>query len=115
MTELARGYYPHWADSIAIPMIQLQSMLLALFLPYMAIGLFFVVGARLPVPIFSTIHGRPIISAFWTAATALTLLPIGLVLIGTILEGPTAMVPLFWLTVWLTLCARAAALSRHRQ
>lgn len=114
MTELARGYYPHWADSIAIPMIQFQSILLWLFLPYMGIWLFFVVGARLPASVFSTVPGRPLLNAFWTGATALLLVPIGLVLIGAILEGPIVTVPFLWLTLWLTLCARAAALTRHR-
>jgi hypothetical protein len=114
MTELTRGYYPHWADSIAIPMLQLQSTVFGLFLPYMGIWLFFVVGARLPVSIFSTIPGRPLLNAFWTAATALLLLLTGLVLVGAILEGAILIVPFLWLTLWLTLCARAAALTRHR-
>lgn len=112
--ELTRGYYPHWADSIAIPMSQSQSVLLKLFLPYMAIWLIFVIGARLPTSVFSTIPGRPLVNAFWTGAAALLLVPIGLVLIGAILEGPILMVPFLWLTLWLALCARAAALSRHR-
>jgi len=114
MTELMRGYYPHWADSIAIPMFHFQSILLRLFLPYMAIWLLFIVGARLPVALFSTVPGRPLVNAFWSGATALLLMPIGLVLIGAILEGPILMVPFLWLTLWLMLCARAAALTRHR-
>jgi len=40
--------------------------------------------------------------------------PVGLVLVGAILEGPIVMVPFLWLTLWLILCARAAALTRHR-
>jgi hypothetical protein len=114
ITKLTRGYYPHWADSIAIPTMQFQGILLVLSLPYMAIWLFFIVGARLPVAVFSTVPSRPLVNAFWSGAAALLLVPIGLVLIGAILEGPIVMVPFLWLTVWLTLCARAAALTRHR-
>ena len=115
VTELTRGYYPHWADSITIPMLQFRSTLLKLFLPYMALWVFFVVGARLPVAIFSTVPGRPLVNALWSSAAGLLLLPIGLVLIGAILGGPIVMVPFLWLTLWLTLCARAAALTRHRR
>jgi hypothetical protein len=114
ITELTRDYYPHWADSIAIPIYQFRSILLRMFLPYMAIWLFFIVGARLPVVVFSTIPGRPLTNTFWTVASALLLVPIGLVLIGAILEGPIVQVPFLWLTLWLVLCARAAALSRHQ-
>lgn len=114
LTEFARGYYPHWADSVAIPMLQFRSTLLALFLPYMAIWLFLVVGARLPVVVFSTVPGRPLTNTFWSTAIALLLVPIGLALIGAVLEGPIVMVPFLWLTLWLALCARAAALTRHR-
>ena len=115
IAELTRRYHPPWADTIAIPMMHFRTILLRLFFPYMAVWLVFVVGARLPVPVFSTIPGRPLVNAFWTGATALLLVPVGLVLIGAILEGPTLMVPFLWLTLWLTLCARAAALSRHRR
>jgi hypothetical protein len=114
MTEAMRGHYPHWADSIAIPIFETEEMVLRLFLPYIGIWLIFVVGARLPVSIFSSVPGRPLVNAFWTGATALLLLPIGLCLIGAILTGPIVMVPFFWLTLWLILCARAAALTRHR-
>ncbi len=114
LIELMRGYYPPWADSIAIPIYQFRSILLRMFLPYMAIWLFFVVGARLPVVVFSTIPGRPFANTFWTVASALLLVPLALVLIGAILEGPIVMVPFLWLTLWLVLCARAAALSRHQ-
>jgi hypothetical protein len=114
LIELMRGYYPPWADSIAIPIYQFRSILLRMFLPYMAIWLFFVVGARLPVVVFSAIPGRPFANTFWTVASALLLVPVGLVLIGAILEGPIVMVPFLWLTLWLILCARAAALSRHQ-
>jgi hypothetical protein len=114
ITEMTRGYYPHWADTIAIPMIESESILLGLFLPYMAIWLAFVVGARLPVSLFSTVPGRPLVNVFWTGASALLMVPIVLVLIGAVLEGPTVMVPFLWLTLWLALCARAAALARHR-
>ncbi len=115
ITEMTRGYHPHWADTIAIPVIESESILLGLFLPYMAIWLVFVVGARLPVSLFSTAPGRPLVNAFWTGASALLIVPIALVLIGAVLEGPTLMVPFLWLTLWLTLCARAAALTRHRR
>jgi hypothetical protein len=115
VTELTRGYYPHWADTIAIPILRFQSFLLGMFLPYMAIWLLFVVGARLPAPVLSAIPGRPLVNAFWTGVTGLMLVLIALALIGAILEGPTLMVPFLWLTLWLTLCARAAALTRHRR
>jgi hypothetical protein len=114
VTELTRGYYPHWSDSIAIPMQSMLFGLFLLFLPYMGIWLVFVVGARLPVSIFSTIPGRPLLNAFWTTAAAMLLLLTGLVLVGAILEGAILMVPFLWLTLWLTLCARAAALTRHQ-
>jgi hypothetical protein len=114
ITELARGDHPHWADSVAIPMSEVQNMLLWLLLPYGAIWLPFVIGTRLPAPIFSSAQGRPLVNAFWNGMTALLLLPVILVLIGAILDGPTLMVPFLWLTVWLALCARAAALTRHR-
>lgn len=112
--ELARGDLPHWADSVAIAMSEVQSVLLWLLLPYVAIWLPFVIGARLPAPIFATVSGRPLVNAVWNGVTALLLVPIILLLIGTILDGPTLMVPFLWLTVWLALCARAAALTRHR-
>jgi hypothetical protein len=115
MTELARGYYPHWSDAIVIPITQFQSILLGLFLPYMAIWLCLIIGARLPVPVFSTAPGRPFVNAFWTGATALLLVPVVLALIGAVVGGPTLMVPFLWLTIWLAFCARAAALSRHRR
>jgi hypothetical protein len=115
MTEVARGFHPHWADSIAISMIDSESILLGLFLPYMAIWLVFLVGARLPVSIFSTAPGRPLLNAFWTGASALLMVPTALVLIGAVLAGPTLMVPFLWLTLWLALSARAAALTRHRR
>ena len=47
MTELARGYYPPWSDSVVIPMSQVQDILLWLFVPYLAIWLVFVVGSSL--------------------------------------------------------------------
>jgi hypothetical protein len=115
LTELTRGYYPHWADSIAIPIFQFRSILLVLFLPYMAMWSFFVVGARLPVAVFATVPDRPLVNAFWSGAAALLLVPIGMVLVGAVLEGPILMVPFLWLTLWLVLCARAAALTRHRR
>lgn len=114
MTEGARDYYPHWADSIAIPIFQIREVVLELFLPYMAIWLFFVVGARLSAHVFSTVRGRLLVNAFWTGVAALLLLPIGLYLIIAILDGPILMVPFLWLTVWLVFCLRAAALTRHR-
>jgi hypothetical protein len=113
ITEMTRGYNPHWADSIAIPISQFDSILLGSFLPYMAIWLFFVLGARLPVSMFSTVPGRPFVNAFWTGGASLLVVPIAIVQVGAILEGPTMMVPALWLTLWLALCARAAALTRH--
>ena len=115
ITEMTRGYHPHWADTIAIPMIESESIVLGLFLPYMAIWLVFVVGARLPVSLFWTAPGRPLVNVFWTGASVLLMVPIVLVLFGAVLEGPTLMVPFLWLTLWLALCARAAALTRHRR
>lgn len=114
LTEGARDYYPHWADSIAIPIFQIQEAVLGLFLPYMATWLFFVVGARLSAQVFSADRGRSLVNAFWTGAAALVLVPIGLYLIIAILDGPILMVPFLWLTVWLVFCVRAAALTRHR-
>lgn len=114
MTEGARGYYPHWADSIAIPIFQIREVVFELFLPYMAIWLFFVVGARLSAQVFPAARGRRLVNANWTGAAALLLLPIGLYLIIAILDGPILMVPFLWLTVWLVLCLRAAALTRRR-
>ncbi|WP_431205155.1 hypothetical protein ACQ86E_09425 [Bradyrhizobium betae] len=114
MTELARGYYPPWSDSVMIPMSQVQDILLWLFLPYLVIWLVFVVGSRLPVKVFSNASGRPLVNAFWTGVTALLFVPIALILIGAILDGPTMIVPLLWLVLWLLLCARSAALTRHR-
>lgn len=113
MTELARGYYPPWSDSIMIPMSQVQDMLLWLFLPYVAIWLLFVVGARLPARLFSNASDRPLVNAFWTGAAALLFVPVALLLIGAILDGPAMIVPFLWLTLWLVLCARSAALTRH--
>jgi hypothetical protein len=112
--ELSRGYYPWWADSIAIPMFEIESSVRRLFLPYLVVWLIFVAGGQLPVRVFSTIPGRPVVNVFWTVAAALLAVPIGLALIGAILDGMTLMVPFLWLTLWLVLCARAAALTRHR-
>jgi hypothetical protein len=114
VTEGMRDYYPQWADSIAIPIFEIQDAVHGLFLPYIAIWLVLVVCARLSVQVFSTVRGRPLVNAFWTGAAALLLMPIGWYLIIAILDGPLLMVPFLWLTVWLALCARAAALTRHR-
>jgi hypothetical protein len=114
LTEGSRDYYPHWADSIAIPMFEIQNLVLGLFLPYIFIWMVFVVGARLSVPVLLTVSGRPIVNIFWTAAAALLVVPICLYLTVAILYGPILMVPFLWLTLWLALCARAAALSRHQ-
>lgn len=114
LSEGARDYYPHWADSIAIPIFQIQEVALELFFPYMAIWMIFVVGARLSVQLPSTARGRPLVNIFWTGATALLLVPIGFYLIIAILDGPMLMVPFLWLTVWLVFSVRAGALTRHR-
>ncbi|MDX3968818.1 hypothetical protein ACSHT2_16020 [Bradyrhizobium sp. PUT101] len=114
MTELTRGYYPPWSDSVVIPMSQVQDILLWLFVPYLAIWLVFVVGSRLPAKVFSNASGRPLVNAFWTGVTALLFVPVALILIGAILDGPTMIVPLQWLVLWLLLCARSAALTRHK-
>ena len=114
ITELTRDYLPHWSDSISIPMLAAQAKLLQWFLPYMAIWLLFVVGARSPARVFSSVPGRPLVNAFWTGITAVLFVLVAAVLVGAILDGPILMVPILWLTLWLLLCARAAALSRHR-
>ncbi len=114
LTEGARDYYPHWADSIAIPIFQIQEAVFGLFLPYMAIWLIFLVGARLSAQVFSADRGRPLVNAIWTCAAALLLVPIGLYLVNAILDGPVLMVPVLWLTVWLVLSTHAAALTRQR-
>jgi hypothetical protein len=112
-TEIKRGYHPFWADSLAIPVMATETFVRTLFLPYLVVWLIFVVGGRLPAPVFSKIPGRPVVGVVWTAAAALLFVPIALCLIGAILEGPTLMVPFLWLTLWLVLCVRAAALTRH--
>jgi hypothetical protein len=113
-TEASRGYYPHWADTLVIPITDIQSAVLTLLVPYMAIWLVFVVGARLPAPVFRNIPGRPLVNILWTGTAAVLLVPTVLYLLVAILNGPVAMVPFLWLTMWLALCARAAALTRHR-
>jgi hypothetical protein len=60
--ELSRGYYPWWADSIAIPMFEIESSVRRLFLPYLVVWLIFVAGGQLPVRVFSTIPGRPVVN-----------------------------------------------------
>jgi hypothetical protein len=80
----------------------------------MAIWSLFVVGARLPVRIFSRLPGRPLVNAFWTGVTAVLFVLVAAVLVGAVLDGPVLMLPFLWLTLWLLLCARAAALTRHR-
>ena len=109
----ARDCCPWWADSIAIPIFQTDAVVLALFLPYMAVWVIFVVGGRLPASVFITVPGRPFVNILWTGAAALLCALIILYLIGAILDGPILMVPFLWLALWLALCARAAALSRH--
>lgn len=112
--ELRRDYYPWWADSIAIPIFETGVVVLVLLLPYIALWSIFVVGARLPAPILLTVPGRPFVNIGWTAATVLLLFfPAIFGLVITILDGPILMVPFLWLTFWLAMCARAAALSRH--
>jgi hypothetical protein len=95
-------------------MLASHTNLLQWFLPYMAIWLLFVVGARLPARVFSNVPGRPLVNAFWTGITAVLFVLVASVLVGAILDGPILMVPVLWLTLWLLLCARAAALTRHR-
>ena len=114
LTEAARNYYPHWADSIAIPIFAIQHVVREFFLPYIAIWLVFLVGARLSARLVSTVRGRLLVNAFWTGAAALLLVPIGSYLIIAILDGPMLMVPFLWLTVWLVFSVRAAALTPPR-
>jgi hypothetical protein len=108
-----RDCCPWWADSVAIPIFQTDAVVLLLFLPYVAVWLFFVGGAQLPVTVFRNVPGRPMINILWTGAAVLLCVPIVLYLINAILDGPVLMVPFLWLALWLALCARAAALSRH--
>jgi hypothetical protein len=114
LMELTRGYHPWWADSIGIPIYETRRLVTNLFLPYLGIWLCFVVGARLPARAFSMVANRPVVNFFWTVSSVLLAAPVGLCLMDAIFEGPTLMVPFLWLTLWLTLCARAAALTRHR-
>jgi hypothetical protein len=108
-----RDCCPWWADSVAIPIFRTDAVVLLLFLPFVAVWLIFVVGAQLPVTVFRNVPGRPIINILWTGAAVLLCVPIVLYLINAILDGPVLMVPFLWLALWLALCARAAALSRH--
>jgi hypothetical protein len=108
-----RDCCPWWADTIAIPIFQTDAVVLMLFVPYMAVWLMFVGGGRLPAPLFRNIAGRPYVNILWSVAAVLLCVPIVLYLINAIVDGPIVMVPFLWLALWLGLCARAAALSRH--
>jgi hypothetical protein len=109
-----RDCCPWWADSVGLPLMQTQQVVLILFVPYVALWLVFIVGSRLPVPVFLTVPGRPFVNIIWTGAALFLGVPLTLYLINTIIDGPIVMVPFLWLTLWLVLCARSAALSRHR-
>lgn len=112
--ELARDCCPWWADSASIPIFITGEVVLTLLLPYVALWLIFVLGGRLPVPIFLTVPGRPFVNIVWTGAAVMLLcLPSAYGLVVAIIDGPILMVPFLWLTLWLAICARAAALSRH--
>jgi len=109
----ARDCCPWWADSVAIPLFQTDAVVLMLYLPFVAVWLIFVGGSQLPTLVFRNVTGRQIINILWTGAAVLLCVPIVLYLINAILDGPVLMVPFLWLALWLALCARAAALSRH--
>jgi len=111
--EFSRDCCPWWADSLSIPIVDTAQGVLVLLLPWIGLWLVFVAGARLPAPVFLTVPGRPLVNFIWTGAAALLFVPIVINLLIAIIDGPVTMVPFLWFALWLVLCARAAALSRH--
>lgn len=114
MEDLSRDCCPHWADSLGVSLMGILFGVLAGFLPCIAVWSMFVVGARLPAPVFSQLRRWPFLNIFWSSAAALLLcIPIAVYLVAAIFGGPVLMVPVLWLMLWLSLCARSAALTRH--
>jgi hypothetical protein len=115
--ELSRNYYPWWADSFAIPLSEIPSGLIALFVPYLllwaAIGLVFFYKSRLPTPVFPPMSEAFFRHAVWTTLTTIIAAPVLFDLGSVLVYGPSLMVPFLALTLWLLICARAAALNRH--
>jgi hypothetical protein len=111
-----RDCCPWWADSMIIPMVEIPMVGVALFFPYLAIWvclwLGFLFRSRLPAPFFLIVPERKAVTILWTVATLVLAAPLMLYLGYTVLNGPTLMVPFLWLSLWLVLCLRAAALSR---
>ncbi len=115
--EFSRNYYPWWADSLAIPLSEIPSGLIALLVPYLllwaAIGLVFFYKSPLPAPIFPPMSGAFVRHALWTILTMIIAAPVLFVLGSVLVYGPSLMVPFLALTLWLLICARAAALNRY--
>lgn len=111
--DVTRGYAPHWADSIGIPLAGIGASILVPWPFLVLIGwLVFLWGASLPVPLWIWNKQRKWQSVFWTILCALLALPLSLMILLTAIYGPFLAIPLFIVGLYLVLAARAAAISR---
>ena len=108
-----RDCCPWWADSVGIPLMGTAFGVITFSVPYLMIWAPLVIGAKLPVRIDYSVANRPGVNALWTIVAGILGLAVAAYLVAAIFGGLTLMVPFLWLSLWLVLCARAAALSRH--
>ena len=108
-----RHHFPHWADSIGIPISSVAIIVLAAW-PILLIGGWISArGAPLPVTLWAWDAMHPRWSAFWSAAYGTVALLILVSLITDGIRGYFLYIPLQLLAAYLVLSGRAAHLSRN--
>lgn len=105
--DLSRGYYPTWADSVAIPLAAVPVPLILLPIP-LILGWLTVRKAALPVNVWIWNRSRPIRSWVWAILFGTLCLLLTLLLIDAVFNGDFILVPLVLLALYLCLSARAA-------
>jgi hypothetical protein len=113
--EIERRYGPPWADAQSMSTHIANFGVLVFLVPLTFLfWLIFFHRSRLPAPLWLTVPGRPWLTAFWTLVAALPFALFAGYLVAAHISN-TALVPIGWVGIWVVLCGRAAALSRHLQ
>ncbi len=110
--EFGRGYYPPWADSIAIPAYYLRSFVELLPIPLL-IGFLVLWGARLSAPLWLWDRDRPWRSGIASLVCAPLVLLVVDALHWRVRDGSLLGVPVGLLALYLVLSARAAVIFRR--
>lgn len=110
--DLGRGYFPWWADSIAIALFPGVAFLLALLPVLLLVGWLTVRRCPLPVSLWHWDRGRPIRSWCWSLVLGAMTIVSALMAIEAVLAGDFIQVPAAMVGAYLFLAARAAATSR---